>query len=140
MENVDDDFFDKLDKEVAESNARMIAVEEKGKERILYYFDKIHSNLFNYNNLLIAGFFALTQLNISISKWSILVPIINLWILVFIDYRLMEMSRFESNIRNQPIDKINNQSKSIQNTNLFSLVSIISTLITTIIFIIYLLY
>ena len=139
MENVDDDFIDNINKEVAESNARMVAVEEKGKERILYYFDRIHSNMFNYNNLLIAGFFALTQLDISISKWSILVPIINLWILVFIDYRLMEMSRFESNITNQPLDKIGKYGKAIQFTTLFSLLSIISTLITTIIFIAYLL-
>lgn len=139
MENINDDFIEKLDKEDAERTARMIAIEEKGKERILYYFDRIHSNLFNYNNLLIAGYFALTQLDVSISKWSILVPIVNLWILVFIDYRLMEKSRFESNITNQPLDEIDKYGKAIQFTTLFSFLCIISTLITTIIFIVYLL-
>ena len=139
MKNIDDNLFDKLYKEAAERTVRMSAIEEKGVEKILFYFDRIHSNLFNYNNLLIAGFFAIIQLNISISKWIILVPILNLWLLVFIDYRLMEKSRFESNITKKTLAEMEKNGKSIQNTNLFSLVSIISTLMTTILFVIYLL-
>ena len=128
------DEIDQITKEVEESMARFKAIEEKGKEKILYYFDRIHNNLFVFNNLMIAGFFTLSQLKINVPAWTIIIPIVNLWFLIYIDYRLMEKSRFESDIINQPKSKLDKYGDSINRTTLISLTSIISTFLITIVF------
>ena|SRR2546428_3395328 len=136
MENFD---IDLIIKEGEERDARMKQIEEDGVREIVKYFDRIHSNLFTYNNILIAGFFTLAQLNIVISKWTILIPICNLWFLIYIDYRMMEKSRFEASITTQPLNKFNQHGKHINNTNLLSLFSIFTTLCVTVAFLYYLL-
>ena len=71
------------------------------------------------------------------SMFSIFIPLCNLMILIYIEYRMMEKSRFESNIMNQSSYTIDKYGKRITNTNLFSLLSIISTLSVTILFLYY---
>lgn len=129
------DEIDQINKEVEVSMARFKAIEEQGKEKILYYFDRIHNNLFVFNNLLIAGFFTLAQLKVSVSKWTIIIPIVNLWFLIYIDYRLMEKSRFESNITSHPKSKLDKYGKTISRTNLISLLAIITTFTITVVFV-----
>lgn len=130
--------IDQMIKESEERDTRMKQTEQEGVRDIIKYFDRIHSNLFTYNNILIAGFFTLAQLNIVISKWTILIPICNLWFLIYIDYRMMEKSRFEASITNQPFDKYDQHGKYISNTNLMSLLSIVTTFLVTIAFLYYL--
>lgn len=97
--------FEQSIKEGEERDARLKQTEAESVRDIVKYFDRIHDNLFTYNNILIAGFFTLGQLNIIISKWSILIPICNLWFLIYIDFRMMEKSRFEASIMSQPFEK-----------------------------------
>lgn len=136
MENFD---LDEIMKEDAERDARMKRTEEDGVRDILKYFDRIHDNLFTYNNLLIGGFFALAQFQTNISRWTILIPIVNLWFLIYIDYRMMEKSRFEASIMQQPVNTFDRHGKMISNTNLLSLLSIITTFTVTLFFLYYLL-
>jgi hypothetical protein len=128
------DEFEKNSKEIDDIFSHFKRIEEQGKEKILYYFDRIHNNLFVFNNLLIAGFFTLAQLKVTVSNWNIIIPIVNLWFLIYIDYRLMEKSRFEAKITEQPQSKIQEYGKTIQTTTLMSLCAIVSTLLITIIF------
>lgn len=127
--------IDQITKEAEESMSRFKAIEEQGKEKILYYFDRIHNNLFVFNNLLIAGFFTLAQLKVSVSNWTIIIPIVNMWFLIYIDYRLMEKSRFESDITNKPNSELDKYGKSISRTTLISLLAIITTFSITAVFI-----
>ena len=113
--------------------------EIEGGKNTLKYFDRIHDKLFAFNNILIAGFFTLSSIQNSISVKTILIPIINLCILVYIEYQMMEKSRFESSIKTQVFDKYDSHGKRINRTNLYSLISILSTLIVTIVFLWYLL-
>ena len=136
MRNFD---FEQMEKEANERDTRMKRTEEDGLRDIVKYFDRIHDNLFTYNNILIAAFFALAQFQLNISRWTILIPITNLWFLIYIDYRMMEKSRFEASIMSQPFDKYDNHGKKIRNTNLLSLFSIITTLLVTFAFLYYLL-
>ncbi|EKT3967298.1 hypothetical protein NTJ12_002384 [Flavobacterium psychrophilum] len=135
MNNFD---IEQITKEEEARDSRMKQTEYEGLRDIIKYFDRIHSNLFTYNNILIAGFFTLAQLNIVISKWSILIPICNLWFLIYIDYRMMEKSRFEASITNQPFDKYDWHGRYINNTNLMSFLSILTTFLVTIAFLYYL--
>ena len=136
MENFD---IDERIKESEELYQRMKRMEEDGLKDIVKYFDRIHDNLFTYNNLLIGAFFALAQFQDNIPKWTILIPIFNLWFLIYIDYRMMGKSRYEASITNQPFDTINNHGRYIKKTNLLSLISIFTTLGVTISFLYYLL-
>lgn len=127
-----------VDKESEESYQKMKRSEEENMRDIVKYFDKIHDNIFTYNNLLIAAFFGLAQFQNNISRWTILIPIVNLWILLWINYRMMESARLQSNITNVQTDVIKKHGKYIRNTNLYSLLSIVSTFLVTLSFLYYL--
>jgi hypothetical protein len=109
----------------------LIKTEEEGVKNILKYFDRIHDKLFAFNNILIAGYFALTKLVDSISTLIIIIPLINLGFLIFIEYQMMEKSRFEANVRSKNYSQINKQGHSIRMTNLYSLTAIVLTAIVT---------
>ena len=120
------------DEELKEIDDNFKRIEKEGNLFILRYFDRIHDKLFTFNNILIVGYFALSKLSNSISMFNILIPFINLGILIFIEYRMMEKSIFESKIKTKnDIDKYGGK---INKTNLFSLLSIFTTLIVTLIF------
>lgn len=130
--------LEQSEKEAEERDARWKRTEEEGVRDILKYFDRIHDNLSNYNNLLIGAFFALAQLQQNVSRWTILIPVVNLWFLIYINYRLMEKSRFEASICTQPFDLIKKQGKKLRVTNLLSLLSIVTTFLVTLSFLYYL--
>jgi len=111
---------------------------KSGKQDITKYFDRIHDNLFTFNNMLIAGYFALIQLKVDISKFVILIPIVNLAIFIFIDYLMMEYSRANANIGETLVDKIPEIGKKSERATQLSFITIVTTLIVTIVFICYL--
>jgi len=115
-------------------------IELEGIQNILKYFDRIHDILSTFNNILIGCFFALANFTNQIPKWTILIPIFNLAILLMVEYRMMEKSRFEADIRNKNSQEIVAHGLSIKRTNLYSLLIIISTALVTISFLYALLF
>ncbi|MCB0509167.1 MAG: hypothetical protein KDC82_00295, partial [Bacteroidetes bacterium] len=69
------------------------------------------------------------------SVYGIMIPLVNLAILLFIEYRMMEKSRFEANVRKKTKAEIDKHGISINNTNLYSLLAIITTTIVVGIFV-----
>jgi len=112
--------------------------EQEGLKNILKHFDRIHDKLFTFNNILIAGFFALSKIENTISVKNIVIPILNLCFLIFIEYEMMEKSRFEASIKNQNFDKYDAHGKRINRTNMYSLLSILTTLSVTVVFLYFL--
>lgn len=110
--------------------------EHEGVRDILKYFDRIHDKLFTFNNILIAGYFGLSRFFDSFSIYMIFIPLVNLGLLLFIEYRMMEKSRFESEITKKTPKEIDKHGLSINVTTRYSLCSIISTTIVVLIFII----
>lgn len=112
----------------------MDEAEKDGMVNISKYFDRINDKLSSYNNLLVAVYFALTQFNPQTSKFILLVPILNMIVLIAVDYYMMEYNRKLSNIKRIPINNINNEvfSKSDKATKL-SLLTIVSTFIVTVV-------
>ena len=52
--------------------------------------------------MLIAGYFVIIAMpHSNMSPWWMILPIINMLHLVFVDYEMMEKSRFESDIMNK---------------------------------------
>lgn len=86
------------EKELFEIDQRFKRTEEEGFKNLLKHFDRIHDKLFTFNNILIAGYFALSKLDNKISVSTILIPIANLIILLLIEYKMMVKSKFESEI------------------------------------------
>ncbi len=119
------------DKEQERIEKNFTRTEEDGLKNILKHFDRIHDKLFVFNNILIGGFFALSKIENNISIKSIIIPILNLCFLVFIEYEMMEKSRFEASIKTQPFDKYDSHARRISRTNWYSLLSIFTTLIVT---------
>lgn len=110
--------------------------EKQGLRDILRYYDRIHDKLFSFNNMLIAGYFVIIAMpNSQTNPWWILLPIFNMLNLVFVDYEMMEKSRFESAIMSKSQKEIQNHGKRISKTTWRSLFTIISTLIVTFVFI-----
>ncbi len=136
-ENILNEFDILTEEELSAMDDRLKKTEEEGIKNLLKHFDRLHDKLFNFNNILIAGYFALSKIQEEISLLNILIPIGNLIILLFIEYQMMEKSRFESEISKKNRDEINQWGKNIKRTNIYSLLSIISTSIVTIIFLAY---
>lgn len=135
MEDFD---FDEMDRSVRESGKRFEHTQQEGLKNLLKHFDRLHDSLFSFNNILIAGFFTISEFGKKVSPWSIIIPLLNLGVLIFIEYRMMNKSRFEADIMNKTPEQINKWGKGINNTNLYSLLCIFTTLIVTAIFLIYL--
>ena len=127
------------EQEMAEMDARWKKTEEEGLKNLLKHFDRIHDKLFTVNNILIAGYFALAKIDNSVSKATILIPILNLVILLWVEYRMLEKNRFEAAITMKPMHEINKWSANINRTNQYSLLVILSTAVVLGIFLIYLL-
>lgn len=131
---------EELDKQIKESEEiihNFKEQEKQGLRDILRYYDRIHDKLFSFNNMLIAGYFVIIAIpNSSIKIWWILLPIFNMLNLVFVDYKMMEKSRFESAIMSKSPKEIQKYGNSINNTTLKSLFTIALTLIVTLVFII----
>ncbi|MCB0536558.1 MAG: hypothetical protein KDE33_03430 [Bacteroidetes bacterium] len=106
--------------------------EKQGQKNILHYFDRIHDKLFTFNNILIAGYFALSQFDINVSIKTIIIPIINLIYLIYLEYRMMELSQAESNVKNIPLTDLDRRLFSkYSKVTLFSFGAILSTTAVT---------
>lgn len=123
------------DKELDEIDANFKRTEVEGVQNILKYFDRIHDKLFTFNNILIGGYFVLSQIYDSFSIYGIIIPLINLAILLFIEYRMMEKSRFEADVRKKTQEEIETHGISINKTNFYSLITFLTTAIVVGIFI-----
>lgn len=115
------------DDELEEIDKNSKKTEEEGAKNILKYFDRIHDKLFTFNNVLIAGYFALSKVVQEISVFNIIIPIVNLAFLIYLEYRMMEKSRFEAGIRNKNKEQIQRHGTTINKTTLYSLSAIVST-------------
>lgn len=141
---MDDEFAKRqgwlTDRELQDMDQRFKKTEEEALKNMLKHFDRIHDKLFNFNNILIAGYFALSKLEKEISLATIFIPIANLIVLLYIEYKMMEKSRFESSITQKTPKEIEQWGKRITRTNQYSLLAICSTSIVTMWFLYYLLF
>jgi hypothetical protein len=132
--------IEESDKEIEEIYQRMRKTEEEGLKNILKYFDRIHDKLFTFNNILIAGFFTLSKIDNSISVKTIFIPIANLMVIIYVEYRMMEKSRYESEIMQKQMEEFEKHEKNINKTNIYSLLTIVTTFIVTTFFLYYLIF
>lgn len=140
MKNEEEDFdVDFLLREADESVAKMAKIEKEGTADIVKYFDRIHDKLFDLNNILIAGYFALATLSKSVSKGIVFVPVINLLFLIYVDYRMLEKSRLQSQITKVNMLEVERYGRIIDRTNWYSLGIIVTTVAVTVV-LIYVLY
>ena len=100
-----------LIKESNEIMQRMDKVEEKAKDEIVKYFDRIHDKLFAYQLFFLAGYISLVAIpSIDVSPWLLIIPIFCVARLIHLDWRMMENNRILSDIKNQSkrqLDKLN---------------------------------
>lgn len=119
------------DEEFKKIGERMDATEQKGLADIYKYFDRINDKLSSFNNMLVAGYFALVVLIPDLSKLILVIPLINLAFLILVDYRMMEEGRFLSRIKEKTTKEIDAHSKIQTKTTLLSLLTIVTTSLVT---------
>ncbi|MCT3817844.1 hypothetical protein HZQ56_18050 [Elizabethkingia anophelis] len=122
--------IDKIFNSIENTKASLEKKSYDGTRDVLKYFDRIHDKLFTFNNIMIAGFFAIAKIKDNVPMALILVPIINLIVIIFIEYKMMEKSRMEANILEDNFN-IDKHGKAISNTNNYSLLTIFTTAIVT---------
>ena len=129
-----------LIKESDEIVQRMDKVEEKAKDEIVKYFDRIHDKLFAYQLFFLAGYISLVAIpSIDVSPWLLIIPIFCVARLIHLDWRMMEHNRILSDVKNQSKRQLDQLNEKQMWTNMQSLEVILESLVTTAIFIIVLL-
>lgn len=126
--------LEKSMQEVDEITERMKVREVQGLTDVYKYFDRINDKLSSFNNMLVAGYFAIVALNSNVSKFILIIPIANMAVLIYLDYIMMEQGRFMSQITSQPISKIEKYGRKQNRATKLSLLTIITTSLVTIIF------
>lgn len=136
--NKENDFdLDEMDKEIERIDTHFKEMKRDGGRDILRYFDRIHDKLFSFNNMLIAGYFVIIALPQSdVSAWWMLFPIFNMLYLIYIEYKMMEKSRFEADITSKTPEQIKQWGDKINKTTNKSLQTILITLIVVMVFVI----
>lgn len=130
------DTIEELIKESDEIMQRMDKVEEKAKDEIVKYFDRIHDKLFAYQLFFLAGYISLVAIpSIDVSPWLLIIPIFCVARLIHLDWRMMENNRILSDIKNQSKRQLDKLNEKQMWTNMQSLEVILESLLTTVIFI-----
>ena len=115
---------------------RMDKVEEKAKDEIVKYFDRIHDKLFAYQLFFLAGYISLVAIpSIDVSPWLLIIPIFCVARLIHLDWRMMEHNRILSDVKNQSKRQLDQLNEKQMWTNMQSLEVILESLVTTAIFI-----
>ena len=125
-----------LIKESDEIMQRMDKVEEKAKDEIVKYFDRIHDKLFAYQLFFLAGYISLVAIpSIDVSPWLLIIPIFCVARLIHLDWRMMEHNRVLSDVKNQSKRQLGQLNEKQMWTNMQSLEVILESLVTTALFI-----
>ena len=130
------DTIEELIKESDEFMQKMDKVEEKAKDEIVKYFDRIHDKLFAYQLFFLAGYISLVAIpSIDVSPWLLIIPISCVARLIHLDWRMMERNRILSDVKNQSKRQMDQLDEKQMRINRQSLEIILESLVTTIIFI-----
>jgi hypothetical protein len=122
------------EQELKDMDQRFERIEESGIADTQKYFDRMHDKVFGMNNLLIAAYFALIAIRKDVPSWSLVIPIFNSILLLYIDYRMLLRARIQASITKVNAE-VRERYGSIQiNTNLYSLLSIYSTIAVLLVF------
>lgn len=125
-----------LIKESEEIMQRMDMVEEKAKDEVVKYFDRIHDKLFAYQLFFLAGYISLVAIpSIHVSPWLLIIPVFCVARLIHLDWRMMEHNRVLADLKNQNKQKLDKLNEKQMWTNMLSLEVILESMMTTIIFI-----
>lgn len=125
-----------LIKESEEIMQRMDVVEEKAKDEVVKYFDRIHDKLFAYQLFFLAGYISLVAIpSIHVSPWLLIIPVFCVARLIHLDWRMMEHNRVLADLKNQNKQKLDKLNEKQMWTNMQSLEVILESMVTTIIFI-----
>jgi hypothetical protein len=108
--------------------------EEKGIEETIKYFDRIHDKLFSVNSILIGGYLALIAFKQNVPRTILIIPMLNFFLLIIVDYMLMEKSRSEASYGKFTSDSVKKYGKHINKINYLSLLSILLTVTETLFF------
>ena len=136
MKDMTNDTIEELIKESDEFMQKMDKVEEKAKDEIVKYFDRIHDKLFAYQLFFLAGYISLVAIpSIDVSPWLLIIPISCVARLIHLDWRMMERNRILSDVKNQSKRQMDQLDEKQMRINRQSLEIILESLVTTIIFI-----
>jgi hypothetical protein len=110
-------------------------IEEDGITDTVRYFDRIHDKLFQLNTIILGAYFALIAINRNLSVWLLLIPILTIFLLLFVDYKMMEKSRLQSRFKSFKNVEVEKYGRLIKAATRYSLLSIVVTVLVTLFFV-----
>ena len=124
-------------KESGEAMRNLDKEEDKAKDEVVKYFDRIHDKLFAYQLFFLAGYISLIAIpSISVSVWWLVIPVFCVIRLIYIDWRMMEQNRFRLDLSNKSLREIKVHNDEQINISRQSLEVILESIVTTIGFVI----
>lgn len=117
------------------TEAERTKIEEDGLTDTIRYFDRIHDKLFQLNTVILGAYFALIAINSNMSVWLLLVPVLTIFLLLFVDYKMMEKSRLQSRFKSFTSSDTDKFGKLVANATRYSLLSIVVTILVTLFFV-----
>lgn len=123
-----DEELDELNKRADNVLENAKSFEEKSIDAIYKYFDRIHDKLFSFNNILIGAFIAIYVYNNNFPITTVIFPMFNMVFLFYIEFRMMNIARKNSNITKLSKVERDKNSKRLTNTNRISLAAIFFTI------------
>lgn len=130
--------LDRIDKEVADIDARMTQREQDGISETVKYFDRINDKSSSVNTLLIGGYLSLIAFKDHVPPIIIVVPVLNLIFLWSVDYYMMKRSRLLSRCKSLNSQETNEIGNSTDYANTLSIFLIVSTLLVLGVFVYFL--
>jgi hypothetical protein len=109
-------------------------IEQDGLTDLVRYFDRINDKLFQLNTLILGAYFALIAIK-DLSLWLLLIPLITIFLLLFVDYKMMEKSRLQSKFKSFTAEDTDRYEKLVDQPTLYSLLSIVVTGLVTLFFV-----
>lgn len=125
---------EEIDQNSKVAHSKVDKIKEDGLKNVSKYFDRIQDKLFTTNNILIGGYFALSEIDITFKITFIIFPLLNLIFLIYVEYKFLKLSKFEAEFDKKTQLELKKYSKTIQNINLLSLLTILITLSVLIFF------
>lgn len=123
------------DELTSESENRIKKIEKEGDDaalKIQSSFDRIHDKLFSVNSILIAAFVGFGKFPSAepiFNIWISLLPLLNIFYLIFLEQRQMEIYRHASQRMNWDFSSdVKKYGQMISTQNLRSLIAILTTL------------
>lgn len=126
--------LEELERDILLIKSSLLKMEKDVTEDIKNYFENIRWKVFLFNALFLIGFISVLFIDKTVSKFVVLLPVLNFVLMIYFDYGIFKNAQHISEIKQSNNLDLNAYHQRM-NTSLLSYFSVISTFIISIVFV-----